>query len=124
MAAALGALGGLGLRDLVSTGLDYVRRFGRIGFNVGMRVFRIMANPEVGVPFSIAVVKLTDMISIDVVSTVTAIDNIANSLEAFDPFSVFPPNPPNLENIINDAISSIPLNVCGEPPSILTDPAR
>jgi len=118
-----GLLGGFSVGELLERGYRTLHRFGRIGLEVGVRIFSVMARPEVGIPFSIAVVKLSELLTIDLDSIIASLDNTANTLDTLNPDAIIPAIEINIETIVNEANANLPLNICGSPPNPLIDPA-
>ncbi|MEM2370727.1 MAG: hypothetical protein QXH51_07475 [Candidatus Bathyarchaeia archaeon] len=125
MASLLGGLlGGLSeASNILSQAFSVAREVGRVTFDIGVRIFDFFSDPKKGILFSIAVVKLTDLINIDVQQIVESIDSIADMLENIDWDQIIRPITINMESIVDEARTILPITDCGSPPNPILDPA-
>jgi hypothetical protein len=125
MAAIAGGLLGALTRagDILSQAFETAKEVGRVTFDVGVRIFDFFSDPKKGILFSIAVVKLTDLINIDVQQVTEFIDNIASNIEKIDWDQIIPPVTIDIEALVDEAKSVLPVVDCGSPPNPVLDPA-
>lgn len=124
MSAIISALASAGnvVGGFVAEGAKYLREYGRIGVRAAANLFNIFSDPSKGILASIAIVKLTELVTIDINAIMAMLDNIAVSLERFDADTIFPAVSIDVSRYVNEANANLRLNECGTPPNPVTDP--